>query len=504
MFINGRLTATSDRLIIRSPFDGELVGMAAKDKPDDVRHAVDVLATYDGSLSAERRGEILRDAAQKLRSRRHDFARSITRESGICLKDSHREVDRAYTNLVTASEEAKRIRGESLPLQVGGVSRLSLTIHEPVGVVAAITPFNRPLNQVVVKVAPAIAANNAVIVKPSEKTPLTAIALAELLVSVGLPTNMIAVVTGAPDEIGRALVGDARIAMITFTGSVQTGEWIARNAGIRKLLLELGGNDPLIVLDDADPALAAQIAAEGAFGTSGQSCRGVKRILAHRRVADDFAECLVEQTKARRCGDPLDPETDVGTLIDENAAMLVEQRCATAVRAGARLLWAQPRHGALLPPAALDDVPPDTDLVFHETFGPVAPIIRVEDLDDVLSVANATPYGLQAGIVTRDYEAFMYLASRLKVGGVSLMDGPHFDSPHIPFGGVKKSGVGREGIPYAIREMTSVKTLLLPWTGKLLQPGGPGKRATAEPILDHPAARISPSGPPPSFDNRWR
>jgi putative phosphonoacetaldehyde dehydrogenase len=456
---------SKDRTDIVNPYTGRSVGSVRLDRSADVTKAIATLKTYDHRLSPEARKTLLTQAADALERRRDEFAALITAESGNCIKDSRKEVDRSLANLRLAAAEAVQLHGEALSVAVGGSRKIAMTVHEPVGVVCAITPFNRPLNQVVVKVAPALAANNAIIVKPSEKTPLTAIAFAELLLENGCPENMIAVVVGFPEEIGPVLTGSPLVDMITFTGSVETGERLARQVGIKKIVLELGGNDPLIVLGDADLDAAAKIAAEGALATAGQSCRGIKRLIVEEQVADAFVARLLDQVRSRRCGDPFDALTDIGTLIDEAAARRVEARCARALEDGATLVHGGERRGALFQPTLLDRVPPTTELVVAETFGPIAPVIRVRDDHEAIAVANGTRYGLQAGVATRSFERFMAIATRLRVGGVALMDGPNFDSPQIPFGGVKASGIGREGIRYTMREMSNVKTVLLPWAG---------------------------------------
>ena len=408
---------------------------------------------------------MLARTADALERRKEEFALLITSESGNCIKDSRKEVARSLANLRLAAAEAIQLHGEALSVAVGGSRKMAMTVHEPVGVVCAITPFNRPLNQVVVKVAPALAANNAVIVKPSEKTPLSAIAFAELLIESGCPENMIGVVVGIPTEIGPVLTGSPSVDMITFTGGVETGERLAKQVGIKKLVLELGGNDPLIVLADADLDATAKLAAEGSVATAGQSCRGIKRLIVEESIADAFIERLVKEVKSRRYGDPFDAATDIGTLIDEDAARRVEARCERALKDGATLVHGGERRGALFQPTVLDRVPSTTELVVSETFGPIAPVIRVRDDLDAIAVANSTRYGLQAGVATRCFERFMNIATQLRVGGVALMEGPNFNSPQIPFGGVKYSGLGREGIRYAMREMSNTKTVLLPWPG---------------------------------------
>jgi putative phosphonoacetaldehyde dehydrogenase len=463
MFVNGGVQQGGAQLSIRNPVTGIVVGSVAKDTSREVEAAIASLKSCDDCLSGEKRSQILRTAAEELMRRKDEFSRRISEESGMCVKDSGGEVDRSCSNLLVAAEEAIRIHGEALHITHRGQGKVAITFHDPVGLVCAITPFNRPLNQVVVKAAPAIAANNSIIVKPSEKTPLTAFAFADLLVRCGLPANRIAVVAGDPREVGEALVTSPDVNMVTFTGSVETGERIMAKVGLKKVTMELGGNDPLIVLADADLKQAAALAAAGAFSNAGQSCRGVKRILVVDQIADSFVDLLVEAAQKIKLGDIFDPKTDMGSLIDEEAACRIEERCQAAVRDGATLVYGGQRNGAVLGPTVLDRVPRTSELVVRETFGPIAPVMRIRDVEDAIEVSNSTAYGLQAGVVTGRHDDFVRIARRLKVGAVNLLEGPQFDSPHIPFGGVKKSGIGREGIRYAIREMTTVKTVVMPW-----------------------------------------
>lgn len=461
MFRDGAVQPSSGQLTVCNPWNGETVGAVARDTVAQLDEAIrDVRAAWR-PLRPDQRAAILGRAAELVRERSGELAELISRESGVCIAETRKETERAAANLVVAATETERIRGESIP--VPGQDRLALTKFEPIGLVAAITPFNRPLNQVVVKIAPAVAAGCAVVLKPSEKTPLTALAFAEILLEAGLPAENLVVTTGEPGVLGPALAGHPDIDMVTFTGSVPTGRAVSAAAAGKKILLELGGNDPLIVLPDADLALAVQLAGQGAFATAGQSCRGIKRVIVVGAVADDLVTGLVEAARRKQAGDPLDPATDVGPLISEEAAKTVERRIGDAVAANAELLLGGDRRGPLITPAVLDNVPADAELVVEETFGPVAPVIRVADTADAIRVANSTRYGLQAGVLTSDLAEFTEIAAALRVGAVNLNAGPHFDSPHIPFGGVKSSGVGREGIPYSIREMSTIKTITLPY-----------------------------------------
>jgi putative phosphonoacetaldehyde dehydrogenase len=463
MLIEGTVVDREPCITVTSPYTGEVVGSVSSDSAADVERALAGLAAERPRLPPAERRRVLLRTAELLDAEAEELARLITSEAGTCLRDSRNEVARARANLEVAAEEAVRIRGEALEVAVASKPSLAVALREPVGVVAAITPFNRPLNQVVVKLAPAIAAGNRVIVKPSEKAPLAGLRLARLLLEAGLPESMLAAVTGRPEELSEPLLASPVVDMVTFTGSVETGERIARQAAGKKLLLELGGNDPLIVLPDADLEQAASIAVAGAYGSAGQSCRGIKRIIAVGPIAEELVERLRRRTEAVRWGDPADPETEVGPLISEEAALVAERRCAGAVADGAELVTGGTRTGALFSPTVLDRVDAGSELVRTETFAPVAPVIRVASVDEAVRVCNSTPYGLQAGVLTRDFTVFAELASRLRVGGVALGAGPSFDSPLIPFGGVKRSGFGREGMRHAIEEMTALKTLLLPW-----------------------------------------
>ena len=327
-----------------------------------------------------------------------------------------------------------------------------------------ITPFNHPLNQVAHKLAPAIAAGAPVILKPSEKTPLTAIRFAELLYEAGLPGPLLSVLLGPTSEIAEPLVQDTRVELVSFTGSVAVGKRIAATAGYKRLVLELGGNDPLIVLDDADLDLAVTLAAEGSFRNSGQRCTAVKRILAQNGVVPEFTRRLVGKTKEYLCGDPMDEATRVGTVIDEQAAIHLETVVNEAVAAGARVLIGGGRRGAQLQPTVIADVPRECRMVSCESFGPLAPILSVRDLDDAIAVANSTPYGLSSGVVTRNLDQAITAIKQLRCGNVNINEVPGFRIESSPFGGIKESGLGvKEGVVEAIKCFSFVKTFSLPW-----------------------------------------
>jgi len=331
--------------------------------------------------------------------------------------------------------------------------------------IAAITPFNHPLNMISHKIAPAIATNNRVVAKPTERTPLTALLLADILYEAGLPPQMLSVVTGKPHGVGTAMISDPRADIVTFTGSVNVGKYIAQKAGYKRLILELGGNDPLIVMEDADLDKAAALAVEGATKNSGQRCTAVKRILVVEKVADGFVEAVLAKARRLKSGDPMDPETDIGTVIDERAARRFEARVNDAVNKGARLLHGNNRKGALYPATVVDHVPYDAELVREETFGPVIPIIRCpNDIDEVIRISNSTSYGLSSGVCTSRLDYIVRFIQELEVGTVNIWEVPGYRIEMSPFGGIKDSGLGyKEGVWEAMKSYTNVKTYSLPW-----------------------------------------
>jgi aldehyde dehydrogenase (NAD+) len=329
---------------------------------------------------------------------------------------------------------------------------------------AAITPFNHPLNQVAHKVAPAIATNNRMVLKPTEKTPLSALALADILYEAGLPPPMFSVVTGDPREIADEMLVNPDIDLVTFTGGVPVGKYIAAKAVYKRQVLELGGNDPIIVMEDADLDEAATLAAVGSYKNSGQRCTAVKRMLVQERVADGFVERLLARTRAWTYGDPADPRVDMGTVIDEEAAKNFEGKVNAAVAQGADLLLGNRRDGALYSPTVLDHVAPEMDLVRTETFGPVSPVIRFKDIDDAIRISNSTAYGLSSAVCTNRLDYITRFVRELQVGTVNVREVPGYRLELTPFGGIKDSGLGyKEGVQEAMKSFTNVKTYSLPW-----------------------------------------
>ncbi len=452
---------------VTDPYTGRRVGTAPLASVDDVRAAFDYAMAYRPGLTRYERSQVLERAAVLLRERAEEASDLITLESGLSKQDSRYEIGRVADVLKFASVEALRDDAQSFAcdLTPHGKARRVFSQREPLdGVIVAITPFNHPMNQVAHKVAPAIATNNRVIVKPSEKVPLSAFYFADLLYEAGLPAPMLQILTGDPGEIADELLTHPNTSLVTFTGGVAIGKYIAAKAGYRRVVLELGGNDPLIVLNDADLERAASLAAQGSYRNSGQRCTAVKRILVQRAAAPAFTELLVDKTRRWSYGDPFDPANEMGTVIDAAAARLFEARVGEAVAQGARLLSGNVRKGALYAPTVLDRVDPAMTLVREETFGPVSPIISFDTIDDAIRISNGTAFGLSSGVCTDSAEAIVRFVNELKVGSVNVWEVPGYRIELAPFGGIKDSGLGdKEGVQEAMKRFTNLKTFSLPW-----------------------------------------
>ena len=468
MRIAGKRVETDQRIDVLNPYNGAVVGTIAAARPEHVREAFAKAKAFKPKLTRYERQQILLKTADLLAARKEEFARIITAESGLCWKDSLYEAGRAYDVYSFAGQLTIKDDGETYACDISpqGKQRKIFTTRQPLGgVISAITPFNHPLNMVSHKLAPAIATNNRVVLKPTELTPLTALALADVLYEAGLPPEMLSVVTGNPSTMGDAMITDPDCDLITFTGSVKVGKYIADRAGYRRIVLELGGNDPIIVMEDADLDKAAELAVTGATKNSGQRCTAVKRILVVNKVADEFSRLVLEKAKKLKAGDPMDPSTDVGTVIHEGAAKSFERRVNDAVAQGAKLLHGNNREGALYPPTVVDHVPPEAELVHEETFGPVIPIIRCpDDIAEVIKISNATAYGLSSGVCTNRLDYITRFINELEVGTVNVWEVPGYRIEMSPFGGIKDSGLGyKEGVVEAMKSFTNVKTYSLPW-----------------------------------------
>ncbi|WP_296858310.1 lactaldehyde dehydrogenase [uncultured Methanobrevibacter sp.] len=463
MLIGGKYISGDDLEEVKNPYNGEVIDTIPIAHLQTAQLAIDEANNAKSKLvemSAFKVSNKLQNVVEKLKDKRQEFAELLTLEVGKPINESLVEIDRSIETLKLAAEEAKRIYGESVPLDAGlnGKGFFAFTQKLPLGVVAAITPFNYPLNLTIHKIAPAIACKNTVIVKPPTEAPLTVMKFCQLLDG-EFPDGVVNTITGYGSEIGDYLVCSSDIDKISFTGSVTTGLMISQKAGMKKVTLELGGNDPLIVLNDANIDNAVKGVINGAFLNAGQVCMGVKRVIVQNGVADEFASKLVEETEKLVMGNPMDDKTNLGTLISQNAAIQVEQTVNDAIDKGAKVLTGAKRDGAFYHATVLDNVKMDMDLVSRETFGPIAPIIRVDSLDEAIEVANDTEYGLQAGVFTSDYKAAMRCVREIESGTVFVNKQSTFRTDNMPFGGFKNSGIGKEGIKYAVEEMTKTKLI---------------------------------------------
>ena len=470
MRIGGKQVSTDGAVNVHYPYTNEVIGTVPAGRAEHAREAFRIAANYKPKLTRYDRQKILFRTAELINARKDTLAPLITSELGISLKDSLYECGRAYDVFSLAGQLAILDDGQifSCDLTPHGKSRKIYTKREPVRAISAITPFNHPLNMVSHKLAPAIATNNCVVCKPTELTPLTAIALADILYEAGLPPEMVQMVTGMPDDIGDEMVTNPDISLITFTGGVKVGKMIAAKAGYRRAALELGGNDPLIICDDlsdSDLDNAAELAVQGATKNSGQRCTAVKRILVMEKVADAFVEKVLAKAKKIKFGDPMDPNTDLGTVVHEQAAAMFEKRVFMAEEQGAKILYHPGRQGALLPPIVVDYVPHGSELVLEETFGPIIPIIRVpNDVEKVIEISNSTAFGLSSGVCTNRLDRITAFIEGLDVGTVNIWEVPGYRIEMSPFGGIKDSGNGiKEGVLEAMKFFTNVKTYSLPW-----------------------------------------
>ena len=470
MRIGGKKVEADGVVPVHYPYTNEIIGTVPAGRAEHAARAFEIAAGFKPKLTRYERQQILFNAAELIRQRKDALAKLITLELGLSMKDSAYECGRAYDVFMLAGQLCILDDGQifSCDLTPQGKARKIFTKREPVGVISAITPFNHPLNMVSHKIAPAIATNNCVVCKPTELTPLAALALADILYDAGLPPEMFQVVTGWPDDIGDEMVTNANIGVITFTGGVRVGKLIAAKAGYKRAALELGGNDPLIILNDLsddDLDKAAELAVAGATKNSGQRCTAVKRILVQNRVADKFVALVLEKAKKITFGDPQNPETDLGCVVHEEAAKVFETRVHKAAEQGAKILYNPGRKGAVLPPITVDFVPHQSELVFEETFGPIIPIVRVPDDDgEVIRISNSTPFGLSSGVCTNNLSRITRFIEGLNVGTVNIWEVPGYRIEMSPFGGIKDSGNGvKEGVMEAMKFFTNVKTWSLPW-----------------------------------------
>ncbi|MCK4301575.1 MAG: aldehyde dehydrogenase family protein [candidate division Zixibacteria bacterium] len=464
MFLDGKWVDRDEKIEVLDPFDNSLIDTVPSGNDRDVETAL--AAAVRGfqitkKMTVYDRAQILFRAARLIEERLEEFAAIIARESSKTINEARKETSRCVNTISCSAEEAKRILGETIPFDSfpGGEKRRGYYYRFPIGVVLAITPFNDPLNLVAHKLGPAIAAGNSVILKPATVTPLSAIKLVEVLLEAGLPPQAIQLITGYGSVIGDPLVADERVRMISFTGGVEAGKHIAARAGIKKIGMELGSNSPVIVWKDADMQLAVESCVSGAFWAAGQNCIGVQRLLVHNDIYDEFKTTFVALAKTYKIGDKLKDETQMGPMITETEAKRVEKWVNDAVAGGAKLLTGGKRRGALYEPTVLENLPADATIHHEEVFGPTVNLYQVDDLDEAIKEANSLPYGLLAAIFTRDIETAFKAAYELDCGGVMINDSTDYRLDSMPFGGVKYSGLGREGLKFSLQEMTEPKVV---------------------------------------------
>ena len=466
MFYAAQWRDAAKKIEVRNPFDQSLVDTVPSATAEDVEAAL--VGAVEGSrimaaLPGYKRYQILLKASQLMAERADDLGRTISMEEGKTLAEGKTEVMRAKETMELSAEEAKRIEGELLPLDgaSGGAGKLGFTLRVPCGIVAAITPFNFPLNLVTHKVGPALAAGNAVIVKPAGDTPLSALRLVEILLEAGLPPEAIACVTGPGKVVGEMLVRDARVRKVSFTGSRDVGEHLCNIAGIKRVTMELGSNSPLVVLPDADLQKVADAAVATGYGNAGQVCISTQRIIAIGKQYDDLLEILTPKVAALRTGDQLDPQTQMGPMVREADAVRVAEWIEEARLGGARVLTGGKRRGAVVEPAIVADLNPSMKLSCEELFGPAVGVSRVASIDEAVALANGTRYGLSAAVFTQNIDWALKFARQVESGNIHINWGTAWRADLMPYGGLKDSGLGKEGPKYAVQEMTETKTVII-------------------------------------------
>jgi glyceraldehyde-3-phosphate dehydrogenase (NADP+) len=464
MLIGGKWLGTTETIEVRDPWDDSLVDTVPSGTAEHVRAALDAAEKSRKAarqMPAHQRATILFAAADYVRQRQEEFARTIAREGSKTIREARKEARRCVNTLTVSAEEATRLLGETVTFDAmpGSEKRRGYFFRFPIGIIAAITPFNDPLNLVAHKLGPAVAAGNTVVLKPATVTPLSALKLGEAFAAAGLPPGMLNIVTGRGGVIGDPLVADPRVRMVSFTGGVEAGRAVAARSGLKKLGMELGSNTPVIVLDDCRLDNAVECSVSGAFWAAGQNCIGVQRIYVQEGIYDAFAARFVELTQRYKVGPKLDEDCDMGPMIEEREARRIEDWVAEALAAGARLLCGHQRRGAVYAPTVLADVPEDARVAREEVFAPVVSLFRVRTLDEAIEKANAVDFGLHAGIFTENLNSAYRAIEELEVGGVMVNDSSDYRVDAMPFGGVKNSGLGREGIRFALQEMTEPRVV---------------------------------------------
>jgi glyceraldehyde-3-phosphate dehydrogenase (NADP+) len=464
MLIGEKWIDKKEKIEIRNPYNNELVDTVPKSTKKDMKKAIDcsvIGSKISKNMPVHERIEILMNTAGIIKKNQEEFAHIICSERGKTIREARKEVSRAINTITISAEEARRIVGETLPFDSvpGSENRVGYYYRFPIGIIGAITPFNDPLNLVAHKIGPAIAGGNSVVLKPATATPLSALKLGETLMKAGLPKNVLNIVTGYGSEVGDVLVNDDRVRMISFTGGVDTGLRILKHAGLKKIGMELGSNAPSIIMDDADVDKAVDLCVYGGFSAAGESCIGVQRILVHTNVYDDFMKKIVNRTNKLKVGCQHDEDTDMGPMISEKEAIRVEKWVDEAVNKGAKLLTGGKRNRNIYYPTILENIPKNIKIDSEEVFGPVICLYKIKSLDEAIKKANNVRYGLHAGIFTRNIDNAFKAVKELDVGGVIVNDSSDYRIDMMPFGGVKYSGLGREGIKHALMDMTEPKVV---------------------------------------------
>ncbi len=466
LLIDGQWGGSGSLLEVKNKYDGSLVGVVPTATREDLNKAIDAAERAEdvmADMPAHKRAEILLRTAMLLRERSEELAKIIAGEAGKALKFARAEVDRAASTFTIAAEEAKRLHGETIPLDAvpSGDGYFGFWTRRPVGVIAAISPFNFPLNLVAHKVAPALASGNTLVLKPATTTPLAAVILCQILQEAGLPAGAINLVVGSGGTVGEWLITDERVDKITFTGSPEIGRHILAVAGIKKVTLEWGNTSPVIIAPDADLDFVAKRCALGAFYNSGQICISVQRIYSQKQVYESFSEKFITATEAMVVGDPLDERVDVGPMIDSKEVDRIESWVKEAQGSGAKVLTGGKRDGTVYYPTILSNVSDEMKVVTEEVFAPVASVISSDDFESSLKQANDSKYGLQVGVFTNDINRVLKAVKRLNFGGVIINDTPNFRADHMPYGGNRQSGLGREGVKFAMEDMTNIQMVAI-------------------------------------------
>lgn len=464
-FINGIwINSANESSSIVSPYSGAVIGKQIVANQEDVENALEAAMLskkHIGKIPAYKRSKILKNAASLLKKEKEYFAKLISLEIGKPLKNTLDEVSRSIDTLEQSAEEANRLRGETLPGDVSerGKNSVAVTFRVPVGVVAAITPFNAPLNLICHKIGPAFAGGNSIILKPAPQATLVATEFLKLLLKAGFPEHGINMVLGGAD-VGNMIVSDERVDVISFTGGIVAARKIMKSVGIKKVLLELGGNAATIVHEDADIERAAKLCVRTGFSNSGQSCISVQRIYVHSSVMETFSKLVVEETSKIKVGDPLTQDVDIGTVVDISTAKRIESWVNEAVQEGAELIYGGGRRGATVYPTVLRNTPRKCKVVCEEVFGPVINILPYQSIEEAVTETNESPFGLQTGLFTNQMDLAYKVASAIEAGGIVINGTSNYRLDHWPYGGIKNSGIGREGPRYAIKEMTELKMLV--------------------------------------------